>query len=59
MKRRKALVGILSSMLVLSACASRIDYSLPANPIEFNTGTFKNPNNFDDYFALVLPTLST
>ena len=20
--------------------------------------TFKNPNNFDDYFALVLPTLS-
>ena len=21
--------------------------------------TFKNPNNFDDYFALVLPTLST
>ena len=23
-----------------------------------NFTTFKNPNNFDDYFALVLPTLS-
>ena len=24
-----------------------------------NYTAFKNPNNFDDYFALVLPTLST
>jgi len=23
-----------------------------------NFTTFKNPNNFDDYFALVLPSLS-
>jgi hypothetical protein len=23
-----------------------------------NFTTFRNPNNFDDYFALVLPTLS-
>ena len=23
-----------------------------------NFTTFKNPNNFDDYFSLVLPTLS-
>ena len=53
MKRRKAFVGILSSMLVLSACASRIDYSLPANPIEFNTGTFKNPNNPDDDYISI------
>ena len=24
----------------------------------FNYTTYKNPNNFDDYFSLVLPTLS-
>ena len=31
---------VLFSILLLGGCGSRIDYSLPANPIEFDTGTF-------------------
>ena len=40
-------------ILLLVGCGSRIDYSLPANPIEFNTGTFINPNNPDDDYISI------
>lgn len=43
----------LLTMLLLGGCGSRIDYSLPANPIEFNTGTFINPNNPDDEYISI------
>ena len=44
---------VLLSILVLSSCGSRIDYSLPANPIEFYTETFINPNNPDDKYISI------
>lgn len=44
---------VLFIILILGGCGSRIDYSLPANPIEFNTGTFINPNNPDDGYISI------
>ncbi len=40
-------------LLTLAGCGNRIDYSLPDNPIEFNTDTFINPaDENDDYLSL-------
>lgn len=39
---------VFFATLIFAGCGSRIDYSLPDNPIEFNTGTFVNPDKPDD-----------
>ena len=43
----------MSMILIFSGCGSRIDYSLPTNPIEFKTRTFTNPNNLDDNYITI------
>ena len=41
------------TLFTQEGCGNRIDYSLPDNPIEFNTDTFVNPTDEnDDYLSL-------
>lgn len=52
---KRALIAITLILMISTAtgCGSKIDYSLPDNPIEFNTSTFANPfNEADEYSAI-------
>ena len=40
-------------LLLLPGCGKRIDMDLPANPIEFKTGTFVNPADPDDTYQSI------
>lgn len=54
MKRIKGLVSIIVIVLfLLVGCSHKIDYSLPDNPIEFNTSTFVNPVDSDDTYLSI------
>lgn len=37
-------------LLTMAGCRNRIDYSLPDNPIEFNTDIFINPSDANDTY---------
>ena len=39
MRKIKGLITVIM-LFVLAGCAHKIDYSLPEDPIEFNTSTF-------------------
>jgi len=47
-EKRSCCCIILFMTLILSGCSGRADDPLSANPIEFHTGTFVNPNDPDD-----------
>lgn len=52
----KRLMGIMLGsimILTLAGCGKKIDYSLPDDPIAFETGTFVNPNNEEDAYMSV------
>ena len=53
---KKGILNALCFCMTLftqEGCGNRIDYSLPDNPIEFNTDTFVNPaDENDDYLSL-------
>ncbi len=51
--KNKAIALAILLILILAGCGSRIDYSLPADPIEFNTGTFVNPADPDDDYISI------
>ena len=54
MKNNNTIVALaILLILILAGCGSRIDYSLPADPIEFNTGTFVNPADPDDDYISI------
>jgi len=54
MKKYNTIIALAGfTLLMLAGCGSRIDYSLPANLIEFNTGTFVNPNDPDDKYLSI------
>ena len=54
MKNNNTIIALaLFMILTLAGCGSRIDYSLPANPMEFNTGTYVNPNDPDDSYISI------
>ena len=54
MKKNNTVIALsLFMILILGGCGSRIDYSLPANPIEFNTRTYVNPNDPDDSYISI------
>ena len=40
-------------LLFLTGCGKRIDHKLPESPIEFHTGTFVNPDDFDDSYQSI------
>ena len=44
---------VLFTTLIFAGCGSRIDYSLPEDPIEFNTSTFVNPVDSDDTYLSI------
>ncbi|MBO4510304.1 MAG: hypothetical protein J5718_03045, partial [Lachnospiraceae bacterium] len=44
---------IVIMLFVLAGCGHKIDYSLPEDPIEFNTSTFVNPANPDDTYLSI------
>ena len=47
-------VSVAAALLfVLSGCGRRIDYDLPATPIEFHTGSFVNPADPDDTYQSI------
>lgn len=45
---KKLLPCALAIVLLLTGCLSDVDYSLPDNPIAFETYEFTNPDNQDD-----------
>ena len=56
MKRKTIIFAawlVLFAIMIFTGCGSRIDYSLPDNPIEFNTGTFVNPGNPNDTYISI------
>ena len=46
------LIAFILILTLLTGC-SRIDYSLPEDPIEFHTGTFVDPNDPDDAYQSI------
>ena len=53
-RRIRAAIFLAAAFLfVLSGCGRRIDYGLPATPIEFHTGTFVNPADSDDTYLSI------
>lgn len=52
MRKLKGLT-IAIMLLTLAGCGHKIDYSLPENPIEFNTSTFVNPVDSEDTYLSI------
>lgn len=51
---KTAVLSIAAALLtILPGCGKRIDMDLPANPIEFRTGTFVNPADPDDDYQSI------
>lgn len=46
-------VFFIISLFTITGCRTRINYSLLSNPIEFNTGTFVNPDDKTDTYLSV------
>ena len=54
MKRYRQIVyAILFLMVFVAGCGNQIDYSLPSNAIEFNTGEFINPKDSEDVYTSI------
>lgn len=47
------LAAALTAAALTTGCGKRIDYSLPHDPIAFDTGNFVNPDNSDDTYLSI------
>lgn len=47
------LATLVIAAICITGCSGRIDYSLPDNPIEFNSSAFVNPTNAEDEYAAI------
>ena len=52
-KNGLSLCVITILLILFVGCGNRIDYSLPHNPIRFETGTFVNPNDSEDTYLSI------
>ena len=53
MKKYRITAAVLLTFLILAGCGRRINYSLPAEPLEFELGTFSNPADKDDTYGSI------
>ena len=54
MRKVEIIACICSLSLAFAGCGNRIDYSLPDNPIAFETGTYENPYDDEDTYLSIV-----
>ena len=52
-KKQLSIITALCIAGVLTGCGNKIDYSLPADPIAFNTDTYVSPSDSEDTFRSI------
>lgn len=52
-KKQLSIITALCIAGVLAGCGKKIDYSLPADPIAFNTDTYVSPSDSEDTFRSI------